>query len=451
MEKLVSAPAKVLSVLSPSGSTKSSESISSEPDAPKEYRNLLIEMSDGKADHEMWINCFKSYEWYGDGKFSFNLDKFGVPVLKNGDYKLNLSLEYVDRYTKIDSNNRLIYWEGNYWTPTEEDSVTITVETEAILINKAANVLKKLGISRGDSVFVFCPFVIQIPIVLMATIRIGAVFSLFNATIENPEDLAHAITLANPKVIITSDCFCYGSKVINVKAILNDALAIYSRESENSPIVVMIRHGSPDPVLPPILEENRVSGKRPIYGVDIPFDSEKEFNWSNLIAGSDESCQPELMDTEDLMINTIRKREDNWTIRSYTTSQIALLAAVLKEGFGETCGTIWPLLNADNLIFVTSLFAIPHSSSSLLLFEGKLDYPNPDRFWNIVTKYKVAKLLLNIDSMRTLMEQKVHLINPNSWTMKVIFTVLNSKEDSEVASKWISTAFPNTKHVSIVY
>ena len=91
MEKLVSAPAKVLNALSPSGSTKSNDSASSEPDAPKEYRKLLMEMSDGKADHSMWINCLKSYDWYGDGKFSFNLDKFGVPVLKVS--RLNLSTD----------------------------------------------------------------------------------------------------------------------------------------------------------------------------------------------------------------------------------------------------------------------------------------------------------------------------------------------------------------------
>ena len=143
----------------------------------------------------------------------------------------------------------------------------------------------------------------------------------------------------------------------------------------------MIRHGSSDSALPPIPEENRTSGKRPIYGIDIPFDSEKEFKWSKLMAGSDENCQVELMDTEDLMIENIRKkfvffifitnnvifRNDTWIIRSYTTSQIALLAAVLKEGFGEPGGIIWPLLDADNLIFTTSLFAISHSSSSLLL------------------------------------------------------------------------------------
>lgn len=82
MDKLVSAPTKVLSVLSPTGSVKSVETMSLEPDAPKEYRNLLMDMSDGKSDHIMWINCLKSYDWYGEDNFSFNMDKFGVPVLK---------------------------------------------------------------------------------------------------------------------------------------------------------------------------------------------------------------------------------------------------------------------------------------------------------------------------------------------------------------------------------
>lgn len=51
---------------------------------------------------------------------------------------------------------------------------------------------------------------------------------------------------------------------------------------------------------------------------------------------------------------------------------MALLAAVLKETFGdEPCGAIWPLLDADNLIFVTSLLAISHSCSSVLLVRRK--------------------------------------------------------------------------------
>ena len=88
----------------------------------------------------------------------------------------------MDRYAKENPDGCLIYWEGNYWNPMEEDCITVNVGTETTLVNKAANVLRKLGVSRGDSVFVFCPFIVQLPIVLMATIRIGAVFSLFVIT-----------------------------------------------------------------------------------------------------------------------------------------------------------------------------------------------------------------------------------------------------------------------------
>lgn len=112
MDKLTSASGKVLNALSPTLSIKSNDSASSlEPDCPGEYRNLLMDMCGQKSDHILWINCLKGYDWYGEGKFSFKMDLFGVPVLKNGDYKLNLSLECVDRYINgNDADYHKIYW-----------------------------------------------------------------------------------------------------------------------------------------------------------------------------------------------------------------------------------------------------------------------------------------------------------------------------------------------------
>uniref|UniRef100_A0A914PLE5 Uncharacterized protein n=1 Tax=Panagrolaimus davidi TaxID=227884 RepID=A0A914PLE5_9BILA len=91
------------------------------------------------------------------------------------------------------------------------------------------------------------------------------------------------------------------------------------------------------------------------------------------------------------------------------------------------------------------------SSSSLLLFEGKLDFPNPERLWNIITKYKVEKLLLNIDSTRLLMENEIDMSNVSARSLKVIFTVFTNQEDTVMASEWIKNTFPMAKHIAIVY
>uniref|UniRef100_A0AC34GUG1 AMP-dependent synthetase/ligase domain-containing protein n=1 Tax=Panagrolaimus sp. ES5 TaxID=591445 RepID=A0AC34GUG1_9BILA len=452
MDKIASAPGKVLSALSPTLSIKSNDSNSLEPDAPGEYRNLLMDMCGQKSDHILWINCLKGYDWYGEGRFSFNMDKFGVPVLKNGDYKLNLSIECVDRYVNaFETEEHKIYWEGNYWSPTEDDCVIVSVETEAILINKASNVLKHLGILSGDSVLVILPFIIQLPIVLMACIRVGAVFTLFNATIEDPEDLANAIKLANPKLIITADGFWSGAHIVPLKKNIDEALEIASQQYSINPKVVLIRHAASDPTIPQNTQEI-VVGKRPIIDLEVPFDPERDFHWASLILGASDSCEVVLMNTEDRMVQHIRKRKDEWIIRNYTTSQMALLAAVFKHALGEVAsGAVWPILDADNLILVTSLLAIPMSSSSLLLFEGKLDFPNPERLWSIITKYKVEKILLNIDSTRLLMENEIDMANVSARSLKVIFTVFTSQEDTVMASEWIKNTFPMAKHIAIVY
>lgn len=172
-------------------------------------------------------------------------------------------------------------------------------------------------------------------------------------------------------------------------------------------------------------------------------------------------------------------------MKSYTTSQMALLAAVLKHALGdEPSGAIWPILDSDNLILVTSLLATPMSSSSLLLvrkhsflivfvskirlfqFEGKLDFPNPERLWNIITKYKVCsivylslieqliqveKILLNNESTRLLMQKEIDMANVSARSLKVIFTVFTNQEDAATTSEWIKSTFPMAKHIAIVY
>uniref|UniRef100_A0A7E4VKI1 acetate--CoA ligase n=1 Tax=Panagrellus redivivus TaxID=6233 RepID=A0A7E4VKI1_PANRE len=452
MDKFVSAPIKVLNALSPSASTKSSDSVQSEPDAPLEYRNLLMDMCGGKSDHVLWIECLKRFDWYGEGKFDFNMDKFGVPVLKNGDYKLNLATECVDRYNKDQpEDHHKIYWEGNYWTPTEDDCVLVSIQTEEILMKKAGNVIKTLGVARGDTVLVVMPFIIQLPIVFMACVRIGAVFSLFDAT-NTAESIADAINLTQPKLIITTDGFWWGAEKIEVKARVDAALDIVKDKIKATPNVVVIRHGGYDSALPPVSPSKQILGRRPIYDLNVPIDPDRDYKWANLMLGASEHCDPEKMDTEDPMVINLRVRNGEWSSREYSTSQMALLAAVLRQTFGdEPSGAIWPLLDADNLIFVTSLLAIPLSSSSLLLFEGQLDFPNSERLWNVISKYKVEKLILNLTSCQLLMRKELHLANASARSLKVILTVFTSKQESDKAAEWIRVTFPGAKHVAIVY
>lgn len=82
MSDISSAVEKVWETFSPTASIRSTSSSASTVEAPNEYRNLLISLSDDKADHMLWLMCLKSYTWKGNGEFDIALDKCGVPSLK---------------------------------------------------------------------------------------------------------------------------------------------------------------------------------------------------------------------------------------------------------------------------------------------------------------------------------------------------------------------------------
>ena len=85
-----------------------------------------------------------------------------------------------------------------------------------------------------------------------------------------------------------------------------------------------------------------------------------------------------------------------WHFESYSVSQVALLVQLLARQLKteEEAGAVWPAVDADDLLFLNCLFAVPLAGHDLLLCECPPTQPNPSRIYQVVEKYKVRQLII---------------------------------------------------------
>lgn len=160
--------------------------------------------------------------------------------------------------------------------------------------------------------------------------------------------------------------------------------------------VIVIGHTAGNPEIPP---PATALPRRPSYSLEVPFDEGtysspypyklttilgRDIKWSDLILNASDNCDPCWLGTEDLLFNSIRKgygsnaliskfvnsrMESKWHFESYSVGQIALLVKLLSRGF-KGAGLVWPFVDADDLLFLSCIFAVPLVNASLLLVAG---------------------------------------------------------------------------------
>ncbi|MEM2907269.1 MAG: AMP-binding protein, partial [Candidatus Odinarchaeota archaeon] len=135
--------------------------------------------------------------------------------------KLNMCYNAVDRHVETWRRNKAaIIWEPE---PVNEPNRILTYNDLYREVNKFANVLKKLGVKKGDRVSIYLPMIPEVQIAMLACARIGAphsvVFSAFSA-----QSLKDRIDDAKSKILVTSDGYYRRGKVINLKASADEAV-----------------------------------------------------------------------------------------------------------------------------------------------------------------------------------------------------------------------------------
>jgi acetyl-CoA synthetase len=297
--------------------------------------------------------------------------------------KLNVSENCLDRHVRAGLGDRTAFhWEGE-----PGDTRTISYADLLAEVEQFANVLKGLGVAKGDRVAIYLPMIPEAVVAMLACTRVGAahsvVFGGFSA-----DSLADRINDAECKVLVTADGGWRRGKPGLLKPTADLAV---SRTPSIEHVVVVDRVAS--------------------SGGDAPIDwVEGRDHWyHDLMAAADPSCPPEPMDSEDLLFllytsgTTGKPKGIMHTTGGYLT-QTTFTHRYVFDLHPET-DVYWCTADVGWVTGHSYIVYGPLSNGATsVMYEGTPDTPGKDRFWDLVEKYGVTILYTAPTAIRTFMK-----------------------------------------------
>ena len=333
---------------------------------------------------EFWASIAERVTWYKpwDKVRNFNFKEGKIKWYENG--KLNVSYNCLDRHVDSGKGDRkAIIWEGN--NPDEDKSFTYTELLSQV--KKFANVLKNLGVEKGDRVCIYMQMVPELSIAMLACARIGAVHSVVFGAF-SADSLRDRINDSACRLLITQDTGVRGKKN-NIPMKKNADTALNDTPSIQSVVVV----------------------KR--TGVDINMVEGRDVWWHEEMENADTECEPEQMDAEDpLFILYTSGSTGKPKGVLHTTGGYLVYASFThniifdyKDGDIYWCTADIGWITGHSYIVYGPL----SNSATTIMFEGVPNYPDFGRFWDVVDKHKVNQFYTAPTALRALMKEG------NSW------------------------------------
>jgi acetyl-CoA synthetase len=350
----------------PSADFSSKASVKSE----KEYEALYH-----RADEDpegFWSECAKNLDWFKpfdkvlEWKFPFAKWFLGG--------KINAAYNCLDRHLKGPRRNKAaLIWEGE-----PGDARVLTYQMLADEVGRAANALKALGVKEGDRVAVYMPLVPEAAIAMLACARIGAIHSVVFGGFSS-EALADRINDAEAKVCITSDGGWRRGQVVDLKHNVDEAL---KRCPSIQKVIVLKRVG------------NHVDMRR---GRDIW--------WDELVPQQSPKCDAVELDSEHPL----------YTL--YTSGTTGKPKGVVHTTAGYLTHTLMTMrwvfdLKDDDIYWCTAdigwvtghsytVYGPLAAGATVVMYEGAPNFPENDRFWRIIEKYRVSIFYTAPTAIRT--------------------------------------------------
>jgi acetyl-CoA synthetase len=279
---------------------------------------------------------------------------------------LNASVNCVDRHVRGPRRNKAaIVWEGE-----PGDRRTLTYFDLYRQVSQFANVLKSLGVKRGDRVALYLPLIPELAIAMLACARIGAVHSVVFGGFSS-ESLRDRINDAQASVLVTADGGWRRGQVVPLKQMADEALA--GTPSIQHVVIVQRLHGAPVPVH---VKEGR------------------DHWYHRLMQDAALTCEPEQMDAEDMLYIL------------YTSGTTGKPKGIVHTTGGYLVGTYattkWVFdLKEDDVYWCTAdlgwvtghsyvVYGPMANGATVVMYEGAPDWPQKDRFWQIIERYGVT-------------------------------------------------------------
>jgi len=291
--------------------------------------------------------------------------------------KLNASVNCLDRHLAGPRRNKAaLIWEGE---PGERRVLTYWQLSRQV--NKFGNALRKLGVGKGDRVAIYLPMVPELVVAMLACARIGAVHSVVFAGF-SPEALRDRINDAGAKVLVTADGGFRRGSIIPLKHDADFAI----RECPSIEHVVIVKRGE----FPLRVKEGR------------------DHWWHRLMQDADSRCEPEPMDAEDLLfiLYTSGTTGHPKGIMHSTGGYLTHAHATAKWVFDlREEDTFWCTADCGWVTGHSYLTYGPLANgATCVMYEGSPDWPDRDRFWEIVARYGVTVFYTAPTAIRAFMK-----------------------------------------------
>jgi acetyl-CoA synthetase len=341
----------------------------------KEYESLYKRSIEDREG--FWAEQAENLEWYK--KWNKVLDDSKPPFYKwfvGG--KMNIVHNAIDRHLKTWRRNKLAFiWEGE---PGDVRSFSYHALNREV--SKFANILKSMGVTKGDIVTIYMPQIPELAFAMLACAKIGVAHSVVYGGF-SVEALAERIMDADSRILITADGGFRRGKIIDLKSIANEAMM----RSPTIEVCVVVKR----------------------TGNEVYMETGRDFWYHDLMSLPNASpvCKTEVMDSEDLLFilytsgTTGQPKGMVHTHGGYSvyTATTHKLVFDVKEEDRWWCAADPGWITGHSYIIYSPLL----NGCTTFMYEGAPNHPFPNRWWNMIEKYGITILYTSPTAIRGLM------------------------------------------------
>ncbi|MHA1654833.1 MAG: acetate--CoA ligase [Candidatus Thorarchaeota archaeon] len=289
----------------------------------------------------------------------------------------NMAYNCLDKHVEAGKGDQIaLIWQGE---PLDE-SKTYTYKQLLSEVNRAANVLKNLGVKKGDRITIYLPMIPELAIIMLACVRIGAVHSIVFGGFSS-DSLRDRILDCEGKLLVTADGYYRNGKVIKQKETADRAL-------DGTPVekVLVVKRIGRD---------------------DVPWTEGRDVWYHEEYAKVDDKCDPEWMNAEDPLFilytsgSTGKPKGVLHTLGGYMVYTTHTFLHIFDWHLGDVywCTADIGWITGHSYIVYGPLSA----GATTMMFEGVPTYPDVDRFWLEVERWKVNQFYTAPTAIRSLM------------------------------------------------